>query len=153
MYELAGKYNQAAKYISKAAKLDENNADVWYAYAEVQFKLGFIEDGCLAFEKSIELDPDNADIWLDYSNLLFDNGLTEEAVSVISDALFQHPDNADLHYRLTAYLLSTGAESEAQQSLCNALSIDYNKHNQLFDFLPHSKNSRMVLDVISSYKS
>jgi hypothetical protein len=43
-------------------------------------------------------------------------------------------------------------KQDALTHLQQALSIDYEKHNELFDFIPDLKENATVIQVINTYK-
>jgi hypothetical protein len=53
---------------------------------------------------------------------------------------------------MSAYLLELGKKQEALGFLQNALVLDYEKHNELFEYLPQLKENTSILDLIESYR-
>jgi hypothetical protein len=45
-----------------------------------------------------------------------------------------------------------GKKQESLVYLQNALVLDYEKHNELFDYVPEMKDNAAVLQVINTYK-
>ncbi len=139
-------------YVKKALELDQENADFWYIYGDVQNKMGFQEEAATAYRKVAELDPYIIDIWLDHSALLVEMEHVGEALEVLAEGIKHHPTNAELQYRMAGCLMRAGEKQEAMGFLQTALNIDYDKHNELFDFLPQLKHNAAVLEIIESYK-
>ena len=146
------KTSEGLHYAKKAVELDKTNAEYWYIYGELQQKMQFYEDAELSFKKVIELDPDNAEIWLDYANLLFEQENKNGSLEVLAEGIKHHPQNAELHYRISACLMSIGQKQEALSFLQSALKLNYEKHNELFEYLPQLKENTSITDLIESYK-
>jgi len=53
---------------------------------------------------------------------------------------------------MSAYLLEIGQKQEAMNFLQNALLLDYEKHKDLFEYLPQLKDNTSVVDLIESYR-
>ena len=45
---------EALHYMKKALELNKDNVDYWFTYAEIQEKIGFIEEAEIAYKKVIE---------------------------------------------------------------------------------------------------
>ena len=133
-------------------ELEKENAEFWHIYGELQQKMLFYEDAELSFKKVIELDPDNAEVWLDYANLLFEQENKNGSLEVLAEGIKYHPQNAELQYRISACLMSIGQKQEALGFLQNALKLNYEIHNELFDYLPQLKENSSITDLIESYK-
>ena len=112
----------------------------------------FYEDAEESFKKVIELDPDNSEIWLDYANLLFEQENKNGSLEILAEGIKHHPQNAELHYRISACLMSIGQKQEALSFLQSALKLNYDKHNELFDYLPDLKENISITELIESYK-
>ncbi len=150
--DLLGNSEESLHFIKKAIEIDPLNANYWYLQGEVFQKLSLFEDSFSSYDRVIELDPFNIDIWLDYSNALFENGFDQEAINILQQAIDYHPGNADIYYRLTAYYLGLGKESDASLSLQDAIRIDYEAHNKLFEYMPHSKKSKIVTEILRNHR-
>jgi len=49
-------------------------------------------------------------------------------------------------------LMSIGQKQEALSFLQKALKLNYDKHNELFDYLPDLKENTSITDLIEAYK-
>jgi tetratricopeptide (TPR) repeat protein len=112
----------------------------------------FYEDAELSFKKVIDLDPTNSEIWLDYANLLFEQENKNGSLEILAEGIKYHPQNAELHYRIAACLMSIGQKQEALSFLQKALTLNYEKHNELFDYIPQLKSNISITNLIESYK-
>jgi len=78
--------------------------------------------------------------------------MKKEALEVLQEGIKHHPDNAELQYRITACLLTMGIKQEAMEHLHSALKLNYEMHNEMFEYIPALKENTSVIDVIQSYK-
>ena len=89
---------------------------------------------------------------MDINLVNFEVDKKESAIIEIEEGIKKLPECADLRYRLTAYLLSLGNKNHAYEQFSHALKLDYEKHKDLFDFLPQSKKNTAIIDLISSFE-
>ena len=144
--------NEGIHYIKRALGLEAENPDYWYIFGNFKQKLGCYDEAWDAYEEVIEIDPEFSDVWIDFSNLLFDQQKKQEAIEIITEGIEHHPKNAELYYRKTGYLLSMGETHNAYRTFEMALGLNYDKHIQLFDFLPQAKDNSIIIDLIQLHK-
>lgn len=144
---------EAQAFIKKAIILEEDNADFWAMAAKIHSELNEIKQAVKAFEKAAKLDPGNIENWLAYSEMYFDLNDTDKAIKIIRTASIHNKSDAFLNYRLTAYLLEKNNELEAACHFENALKIDFNKQDELFDFYPEASTNESIKKLISQYQS
>lgn len=147
-----GRTAEGIHYVKKSIELQQESGVFWYVFGDMQCKLEFYEEAGAAYTKVTELEPENKDIWLDYANLLDSQGEKTKALEILAEGVKHHPDNAEILYRISACLFSVGQKQEALTFLHNALGLDYEKHSDLFEYLPQLKENTTVLDLIESYK-
>ena len=82
-----------------------------------------------------------------------EEGDYEKAVSLIKDGISLIPESSDLYYRATAYLVSGGKYQEAFTYLENALILDFEKHEVLFEFFPKLETQKALFKIIDQYRS
>jgi tetratricopeptide (TPR) repeat protein len=142
---------EGVHYIKKAIEINPNDAEYWYVFAEIQEKLGFIEEAALAYQRVLELDYQDYDVWLDYSKLLHQNSYITEAIKVLEEGIKKFPDIAELCYRLSVILLEKQQRKESLDVLARALDLDYSKHKEIFEYAPVLQNDAEILNLISTY--
>ena len=152
LYSDKNKHVEAIYAVKKALEKEEDNSEYWCLYAHIQGKAGLIEEAKLAYDKAIEIDLFNVDTWLSYSDLLFQNDYFDESIDVLNNGIKNNPSAAKLYYRLGAYFISVGYETDAEDVLYHALTMDFEKHDQLFEFMPQAKSNLFILDLINSFK-
>ena len=151
--EFQGRLLEAINFAQKGVNLEPNNSDFIYILAEMQHRHGLLEEAQSNYEKVFELDPTNEDVWLDYTEVLFDQDYREEAITVLKEAIIVFAKNVEYKYRLVAYLYKIGHIKEAFEQLENALTLDFEKHNSLFDYFPPLKESKTVIGIIDNYRN
>ena len=143
---------EAIHYIKKTLDLDKENVDYWFTYAEIHEKIGFIEEAEIAYKKVIELENFEPEIWLNYSNLLYQQEYQKEAIDVLCEGIKYHPDSADIFYRLSAYLFNQGDDNKALTYFQDALKLNYEKHQDIFIYMPNVKDNPNLINLLNTYK-
>ena len=62
------------------------------------------------------------------------------------------PRNASTQYRKAIYLLRQGRSKEAYSLIENALSIDFTKHTEIFEYMPQLKEDSNLIQLIEVYR-
>jgi tetratricopeptide (TPR) repeat protein len=151
--EYMGKYMEALPYINQATILDESNETYFHLLADLKQKTGSYDEALLFYNKSVSINPLYEEGWLEYANTYYEAYETNSAIEVLQEAIKHLPNSSDILYRLTAYLIDTGKIHDASDVLYNALDIDNDGYSKLFEYLPLSKNSPIILDIIQNHKS
>jgi tetratricopeptide (TPR) repeat protein len=63
-------YQKAAYYISKAIKIDEDNALYWRRYAEINLRLSFFEEAVTGFSTCLKLGDTSPEIYMGLTDVL-----------------------------------------------------------------------------------
>ncbi|HWY38204.1 MAG TPA: tetratricopeptide repeat protein [Bacteroidia bacterium] len=150
--DMQNRLTEGIHYLKKAIELNGKDPEYWYVFGDVQRKLGFFEEAADAYAHVIELHYPEWDIWMDYADLLFEADYAQQGLEMLQEALKQFPEVAEIHYRMSAMLLGMGKKQEALVHLQSALTLDYDKHNELFEYAPALKENKTVLQVIDTFK-
>ncbi len=146
------KWYEAIHFLNRALKLDCENATYWKMVAEAEYHIGNLVSSLDAYEEASLLNPEDIDVFLDWSFIYYEQGDHEKALEVIINALNEMPDQADLYYRATAYLLALGKYKEAYNHLENALILDFEKHNELLEFIPKLETQKALFKIIDQFR-
>jgi tetratricopeptide (TPR) repeat protein len=146
------KYLQAIHFIKKAIKLNEFRGEYQCLLGDCESKLGNPVAAHEAYQLAIELEPFMVDYWLNWSLLYFDNADYAMAYEVIKDAIEELPTEADLHYRACVYLLYDGKINQAISYLEEALILDYDGHEQLYDYFSNLETLKTIQKIIDNYR-
>ena len=72
---------------------------------------------------------------------------------IIKNAIKEIPDESLLYYRLVIYLMDAGKYKESINVLESALSLNFDNHEVLFDFVPNFESQSALIRVINQYKN
>ena len=121
------------------------------AVADAEFNIDNTVSAIEAYQEAALLEPENTDIWLDWSFIYHESGEKDKAIELIERGLEESPDNSDLLYRMVVYQIQAGQYKEAFTYLENALILDFENHEVLFEFfrnLKHKKHfSRLLISI------
>jgi tetratricopeptide (TPR) repeat protein len=145
-------YIKSIEFLRKAVKIAPENSEYQFLLAKVTANLQYHKESTEAYEKACELNPEKLKYWLSFSGMLYKKGLIQKAISTLNLGFEHHPDNPLLNYRLAAYLLEAGNEEQAFEHLENALKMDYQNHNYLFESFPEAKNNESIKKMIRKFK-
>ena len=143
---------EASYHIKKAIDINSSNVDYLFTYAQINEKIGFIKEAEIGYRKVLEIDELDSESWLNYSHLLHKNKSTSEAIEILKKGVKLNPKNAELSYRLSAYLFQSGCENQALSIFEKALSIDYDLHEEFFQYFPSIKDNKNLLHLLIEYK-
>jgi tetratricopeptide (TPR) repeat protein len=68
------------------------------------------------------------------------------------EGIKRFPDVAELYYRMSVILLDKENRKESLEYLEKALTLDYSKHDEIFEYAPVLKNDKEILNLISTFK-
>jgi tetratricopeptide (TPR) repeat protein len=146
------KYLEAAHFLKRAIKLNNEDSAYWHALAEAECKLGNIVSSIEAYEEANFLDPENLEIYLDWSMVYFEQGDFDRAVALMQSAIEAVPHDAMGYYRLVAYLIEAGRYKQAFSYLENALILNFQKHEVLYEFFPRLETQKALFKIIDQYR-
>ena len=126
--------------------------DILFFYAELHEKVGFIKEAEIAYKKVLEFDNKDYESWLNYTHILYQQESLNEAIDSLYEAIDYNPKNAKLIFRLSAYLLEIGDETKGTTLFENALKINYDLHEELFEYMPSIKNNKNLLNLLDNFK-
>lgn len=150
--DLQGYTLEASYHVKKAIDISPNNIDFLFTYAKIHEKAGFIKEAEQAYRKVIEIDEFDSESWLNYSHLISQYESNFEAIELLKKAIKLDPKNAEIVYRLSAYLFKSGSDELALQFFKEALVLNYEKHEEFFQYLPHIKTNEIILNLLAKHK-
>ncbi len=105
-----------------------------------------------AYHEASLLAPDDPEVWMDWSYVFYEQGDFDRAIAIAMSGLDELPDDPDLFYYVTAYLISAGKYKEAFHYLENALTLDFDKHEILYEFFPKLETQKALFKIIDQYR-
>jgi tetratricopeptide (TPR) repeat protein len=146
------KYQKAAYYLSKALKIDEDNALYWRRYAEINLKLSFFEEAVSGFGTCLRLGDTSPEIYMGLADVLSFLGEFNDALRVVLDAQKTHKDFAEVEYRLVGLFFVLNKEKYALTHLISAMKIDYEYHTILNELYPIVYENTKIQKLLTAYK-
>ena len=119
-------YTEAADYLTKAARINPNDASIQYNLAKALSDSGNDKDALAHHKKAVALAPNNPEAWLSYGKTASNLGRYEDALVWYSNAISLKPDYAEASLNKGATLKELGRYEEAIAFAQQALSINPN---------------------------
>jgi tetratricopeptide (TPR) repeat protein len=152
LYYNDGNYQKASYYISKALKIDEQNALYWRKYAEIKLKLSFFEEAVVGFENCLDLSDDALEIYIGLTDVLSFLGEFQDAISVLLRAQKTYKKIAEIEYRLTGLFFVLNKEKYGFHHLITGMKLDYEYHIILKELYPTVFENKKIQKLIANYK-
>ena len=149
---LNGDFEKSLKRFEQLIKLEPDNLRFKQLYAQLSHLTGNYQNAVEIYLEAIRENPYNKELWLELSSCYFDLEYYTEAIDVIFAALDMLEDDADLMYICFVYLVKAGRKSEGFEYLERALSIDFQKHELLFDLYPEFENQTAASLMIEQFR-
>jgi tetratricopeptide (TPR) repeat protein len=150
-YDELGEQSTAEKCMVKALDLEDDNAEFWYIYGDLKYKMTNWKGAIDAYERVTALDPLHPDIWADLADAYVETGHPEKAEEVLEEGIYQQAGNATLIYRMAALMFRQGKEKNGLKMLAQGLQLDYEKHNEFLEAYPQVESIKEVQDLIRSF--
>lgn len=152
LYYNDGNYQKASYYISKALKIDEQNALYWRKYAEIKLKLSFFEEAVVGFENCLDLSDDALEVYIGLTDVLSFLGEFQDAISVLLRAQKTYKKIAEIEYRLTGLFFVLNKEKYGFHHLITGMKLDYEYHIILKELYPTVFENKKIQKLIANYK-
>jgi tetratricopeptide (TPR) repeat protein len=145
------KWMEAIHFLSKATKYFDSDVNVWLLQAKCEYSLGHVISAVSALLKASELEPEITEIWLDWSFIVSEQGDYQQALEIVEKGITHMPDNASLYYRAVVYLIKASKYKEGFIYLENALTLDFEKHAEMFEFFPELETQKALMKIIDQF--
>ena len=145
-------YYKAAYYISKAIKIDEDNALYWRRYAEINLRLSFFEEAVTGFSSCLKLGDTSPEIYMGLTDVLSFLGEFNDALKVLLKAQKTYQNFAELEYRFVGLFFLLGKEKYAFTHLTSAMKIDFDYHIILNELYPTVFENTDVQKLLKKHK-
>ena len=140
-------------YFKKAYKFENDNIDYIKSLAYAEFKVGNLVSSIELYSKGLSIAPNDIDLSLDFSLIYYESGDVNRSISIIKDAINENQEESLLYYRLVIYLMDAGKYKESINVLESALSLNFDNHEVLFDFVPNFESQSALIRIINNYKN
>ncbi len=145
------KWMEAVHFLNKANKYYEYDINIWLLLAKCEYSLGNIISAVSALIKASELEPEVQEIWLDWSYIVSEQGDYVRALEIVEQGIDHMPENASLYYRAVVYLIKASKYKEGFIYLENALTLNFEKHNEMFEFFPELETQKALMKIIDQF--
>lgn len=145
------KWLEAVHFLKKANKYYDKDINVWLLLAKCEYGMGNVISAVSSLIKASEIEPEIQEIWLDWSFIVSEQGDYERATEIIEQGMDHMPENASLIYRAVVYLIKASKYKEAFIYLENALTLDFEKHAELFEFFPELETQKALMKIIDQF--
>jgi tetratricopeptide (TPR) repeat protein len=126
-YIMFSDYNDADKWLTRAAGMDPTDADIWYNLARTKYSENRFAEAIEGFQKCLALDPKNEKAENNLGLTLQGLGRTDEAVAAYKQAIAWQADSArkdnEPYLNLGSLFLDQDQPKEALKYLLRANSI------------------------------
>jgi len=146
------RYQSAMDAIHKALDTDNNSFYFNLHAAKICFVQGKDDNAMFYINRLKNYDPTEQVIWNEIAILLFKTENTEAAINTIINLKEKIGHKAERAYLLAVFHFDLGMKNKAMNYLAEALDLNYEKHNIIFDLLPYLRENREVNDLIDLYK-
>ncbi|MFT6716039.1 MAG: tetratricopeptide (TPR) repeat protein [Saprospiraceae bacterium] len=133
----------------KALEINDKEPDYWFTCAELEEKLGLIEESLDSMAKAVAIDQTDADLMIHYVQLVYRNMDILSSFEIVNEAISIFPNQAKLYYFKVGLNLCSAQHKEAYENLNTALTFDANVFQFLFDNFPEAKKNQNILEIIS----
>ncbi len=137
----------------KAIELNDTSSDYFTALGIAYFHQEDIEQANEMFSKACDLAPDECDKWIQYAIFLQEIDLANSALDIIEEAFVYSCNSKCLYYCKAACLFGLGRRKEGFQVLNEALTLDTEKSDMLYEFLPTLKEDTEVAMAVASHRA
>ncbi|MEJ6675312.1 MAG: tetratricopeptide repeat protein [Polaribacter sp.] len=145
-------YQKAAYYISKAIKIDEDNALYWRRYAEINLRLSFFEEAVTGFSTCLKLGDTSPEIYMGLTDVLSFLGEFNHALKVLLKAQKTYQNFAELEYRFVGLFFLLDKEKYAFTHLINGMKINYEHHLILNELYPTVYENKKIQKLLTIHK-
>ena len=147
------KWFEAIHFFKKAYKIDNKNLEYIKSLAFAEFKVGNLVSSIDLYSRALEIEPNDFKTSLDFSFIYYESGDIDQAIDIIDRAIEELPGESLLYYRLVIYLMDAGRNKESINVLESALSLNFENHEVLFDFVPNFESQSALIRVINQFKN
>lgn len=146
------KYYKAYRLFRQALQLDPERPVLALFFANVAEAIGKRRVARRFYFKSNRFERDAPQFWLLLAECYGSQGKVKSAISILKKAHSKFEENTVISCRLAAYLLEINDQENAMTYLEDALKIDAESYNDLFNYYPKAKHCEPINQLISQYR-
>ncbi len=146
------KYQEAADLLSKAARLNPNEASIRYNLAKALSDGGFDEESLIHHKKAVELMPSNPEAWLNYGKTASNLGRYKDALIYFEQAILVNPNYAEAWSNKGNTLHELKQYDQAIKAFLEAISINENFADAYYNLGITQQEIHCLDEAIISFK-
>ncbi|MCS6967143.1 MAG: tetratricopeptide repeat protein [Cytophagales bacterium] len=146
------RWYEAIGFLKKSVRLDNQREEYWLALATAEWKTGNVVSAIEAYQQASYINPSNPQVWLDWSEIYRQQGDYKKAIDLLEEGLEECLNHADLHYRLCVCCLEAGKYKQSFAYLENALTLDFDRHTVLYEWIQDLNLCKVLFKIISQYE-
>ncbi|MCO6479814.1 MAG: tetratricopeptide repeat protein [Phaeodactylibacter sp.] len=143
-------WQSATHFFEKAIQVEGQREEYYIALGEAYWKTERMEEAADCFRQAVEANPEEINTWVHLAAFFLATGQAEAALESVELGI-EETESTELLYCRAACLIQAGRRQEAFFWLGEALLEDYEAHPLLFSLLPHLKEDKDVVSLISAY--
>jgi len=149
-YNKKGNYKKSLYYINKAINIDSENMAYWKLYAQLNFRLNFLEEAERGYKKALDLGNYELETWLVRGDILLKLGEPESAILNFLQASEFYPENAEIEYRLAGLYFSLNESEKGEYHLKNGLCFNTEYAFIIEELFPKVYKKRQIKNLLKS---
>lgn len=151
-YKKHQNYQKALYYINKAISIDNENVLYWKLYAQINFRLNFLEEAEYGYQRTLELGNYELDTWLCRADILIQLGEFRAAILSLNQAIEFYPESAEIEFRLGGLYYKITESTKGRYHLKNAYKLDSDYDFIITELFPGLISKPSLQDIITKYR-
>ena len=137
-------------YINKAINIDSDNVIYWKLYAQINERLGFLEEAERGYKRALELGNYELSTWLTRGDILWQLGESEAAIYNLLQASEFYPENAEIEFRLAGLYYSQNDSETGLYHLKNGIRFNAEYAIIIEELFPNVYNKTKVKTLLNT---
>ena len=147
-----GKTKTAIKYYQDAIKMFPREENLKYDLAALYLQTNDLKKASESFQPILKNNPGHIEAWMNYSLIFALESDFEKAIAILEKGIKSNPEEATLWYRLAGYLYRSGRIEESYFNMEQAFKLDFEKHDELLEYLPELIDEPRFIEIVEIYK-
>ena len=151
-YNRQKNYQKALFYINKAINIDAENVVYWKLYAQINWRLNFLEEAERGYKKTLDLGNYELQTWLSRADILIALGEYEASILNLIQASEFHPETAEIEFRLAGLNFTLHEHNKGHYHLKNAVLLNHEFEYIIEELFPKVMQKPTVRQIILEAK-
>ncbi|NND88137.1 MAG: tetratricopeptide repeat protein, partial [Flavobacteriaceae bacterium] len=145
-------YQKALYFIDKALNIDSENVLYWKRYAQINTRLGLLEEAEHGYRRTLELGNYELSTWLSRSDILIRLGEYQAAINNLFQATEFYPEHSEIEYRLGGLFYTLMEDGKGRFHLKNGLKSEPEYVMIIEELFPKIFTKKEVQQIIQNHK-